>query len=187
MDRGGALPGGGRRGRYRRAAAWLLVITAVLVTEVAVLGDRISADLARLSGSAPGATANVPATPRTPTAPTEPGASGPVSGVDLRSSDACVPGTTCPVRLQVRLTGPGVTDVTWRARTEDLCTGVRHESGERRLRVPRGDRVDVVTDVAVPPGAAVAVTPVVTAPAVAAGPPIVVPARPRCPAAGPGR
>lgn len=186
MDRGGGPAGGGRRGRYRRAAAWTVVVVAVLVTEVAVLGDRISADLARLTGGAPGP-ADAPAAARTPTPPAEPAASGLVSGVDLRPLDACAPATTCPVRLQVRLTGPGVTDVVWRTRTEDLCTGARHESGERHLAVPPGDRVDLVTDVAVPPGAAVAVSPVVTAPAVVAGPPVVLPARPQCAPAGSGR
>ena len=187
MDGGRGLAGGGRRGRYRRAVTWLVVVAAVLATEIAVLGDRISADLARLAGSAPGATADAPGAVRTPTPPAEPAASGPVAGVDLRPLDLCAPGSTCAVRLQVRLAGPGVTDVVWRARTEDLCTGARTESGEHRLRVPPGDRVDVVTDLAIPPGAAVAVSPVVTAPAAVAGAPVVLPARPRCTAAGSGR
>lgn len=186
MDGGTAPTGGGRHRRYRRAGAWLLVIAAVLGLEIALLGDRISEDLARLAGSAPDAPAAAPAA-RVPSPQPEPAASGSVSGVDLRTLDGCVPGAGCAVRLQVRSSAPGATEVVWRTRTEDLCTGARHESGERRVTVPPGGRIDVVTDVRVPAGAAVAVSPVVTSPAAVAGTPVVLPARPRCPADGPGR
>ncbi|MEU9819286.1 hypothetical protein ACIGG9_15615 [Pseudonocardia alni] len=179
---GGTPTGNGPWVRYGRMALGVLAVVAMLVLETVLLGDRIAADLRRITGGAPDAPARAVVAARAPSPPAEPAANGAVAGVDLRPLDTCRDGASCPVRLQVRLTGPGPAEVTWRARVDDLCTGVRTESPDRRLPVPAGPggRLDVVTDVVLPRGAALAVSPLVTAPAVAVGAPMLLPARPEC-------
>jgi hypothetical protein len=178
-----------RRSAVRRIGAWLLsilVLAAVVVSEVVLLRDDITADIGLLldagrSGDRPSA-ARGPATPHV--AAPAPRSAGSVAEVDLRPLGRCAPGAPCPVRLLVRLVpGPQPQVVTWSYRVVDPCTGTPAIAPGGSVTVPpQADRVAAMGTVPLPPLDSVAVVAVTDAPATAASQPVVVGS---CRSAGP--
>jgi len=170
--------GRGRTAR-RRIGAWLLsvlVLAGVVTVEVAVLRDKIAADIgALLEAGRGGAAAAAAPTPdgRTITPPA-PATAGTVTGVDLRALAPCTPGRPCTLRLLVGLEpGAGPQVVTWSYQFIDRCT---HASGTARggsITVPAtGRRAVAVRVVPLPALPAVAVVAVTDRPAAAASRPL---------------
>jgi hypothetical protein len=171
----------GHRNTGRRIGAWLLsllVLGGVGLLEVAVLGDKVTADIdvlldAGRNGSTPSAAAEPDGLPIVPPAPA---AAGGVRGVDLRFLDQCAPGAPCTTRVLVRVApaaGPQV--VTWSYRVVDRCTGAVVPAPGGSVTVPAGgEQVAAVGTVPLPPAQAVGVLAVTEVPAVAASAPVVV-------------
>ena len=169
----------GARSAVRRIGAWLfsiLVLTAIVVLEVAMLRDDIARDVELLldagrSGTETSASAGPDGPPIVLPAPA---ASGSVAGVDLRPLAPCAPDTACTLRVQVRLV-PGADEqvVTWTYRVVDRCSGASDTAPGGSVTVPAGsDRAEAVGTVVLPAGASVAVLAVTEAPAVAASAPV---------------
>ena len=126
---GRAHPQPGEEGRAaagRRVVASVLVLIAVVVLEVVLLRDDISA--ASTCSCKPGAAGRLRRPRRRPTAcrsghqpPRRPGTS---PGSILRAMGSCRPAAPCPCGIQVRL-APGAQQqaVTWTYRIIDRCTG----------------------------------------------------------------
>jgi hypothetical protein len=177
-----AVPPGARtRGTARRVWAWLLSITVLVsavALEVALLRDDIVADVNLLleagrSSSAPPATEEPDGLPVQPPAPPS---AGSVAGVDLRLLHPCTPGTTCTVRVFVRLVPtPEPQTVAWSFRLMDRCTGATITAPGGTLTVPAGaGQAAAVGTVALPEWAAAALVAVTDRPAVAATAPVLV-------------
>jgi hypothetical protein len=169
------------RSAGRRVGAWLLsilVLAAVVVSEVVLLRDDITADVGVLLDAGRGekdtSAAPEPDGPDV-TAPA-PAAAGSVAAVDLRPLGHCAPGTPCTVRLQVRLIPAAEPQVvTWSYQVVDRCTGqVGVAPGGTVTVPPQGDRAAEVGIVALPPLDGVAVLAVTNAPAAAASAPVLV-------------
>lgn len=174
---------------WRRSWPWLLALTvlvAVVGAEIALLSGRISRDLASLqaAGAPTTPTTTAPAPTGVPAGPVPapgPPAAGPVAGVDLRAvPPPCTPGDRCPVRLLVRLGAPAPEvsppiAVAWHLEVVDRCTGARAVVPGDRVQVPvgAGEGYGLAAPV-LPPGRALALVPVVDAPARAAGAPLLV-------------
>jgi hypothetical protein len=156
--------------------ASVLVLTVVVVLEVVLLRDDISADIdvllqAGRSGSQSSATSPPDGLPISAPAPP---AAGSVAAVDLRPLAPCRPGVPCTVRVEVRLL-PGAREqaVTWSYRLVDRCTGSATTAPGGTVTVPRaGGRAAAVGTVALPKARAVAVVAVTGTPAVAASAPV---------------
>lgn len=167
--------------RYGRWALVLAALAAVLVLEMVLLGNRVSADLdalsaaGRQSGAGPSATALSPL-------PVEPRAAGPIAGVDLRPLALCAPGAICEVRVLVRLVPePGTQRVQWTYLLTDRCTGLVHNAAGGSVTVTSGGRELVaVGQLRLPPASALSITAVTGVPARAASPPLTVPAHASC-------
>jgi hypothetical protein len=163
----------------RRIWTWLAsiaVLVAVVLLEVAVLRDRIAADVGLLldagrSGSAPSSAARPDGLPVV--APAR-AAAGIVTAVDLRTVGTCSPGSPCTVRVLVRLLPHADPQtVTWSFGVVDRCTGVMNDVPGGTLSVPPGvDGAVAIGTVGLPPATAVAVLAVTEVPAKAAGPPV---------------
>jgi hypothetical protein len=169
------------RSTGRRVGAWLLsilVLAAVVVSEVVFLRDDITADIDMLLDAGRGedqpSTAPEPDGPHL-TAPAPP-AAGSVAAVDLRPLTRCAPGAPCTVRLAVRLIPAAEPQVvTWSYQVVDRCTGATGLAPGGTVTVPpQADRAAAVGSVALPPLEGVAVFAVTGAPAAAASPPVVV-------------
>ena len=190
--RGRPGPDAPRRARStgRRIGAWLLslvVLGAVVASEVLLLGDDIGKDIDLLldagrSGEEP---ADEPEPDGLPVVPPAPPAAGPVTGVDLRALSPCATGAPCTVRLLVRLEPAAEPrTVTWSYRIVDRCTGTSSTVPGGEVAVPpQADRVAVVGVVPLPALPGVAVVAVTDAPAVAASAPV---STGSCLPAGPG-
>jgi hypothetical protein len=167
--------------RYGRWALVLAALAAVLVLEMVLLGNRVSADLdalsaaGRQSGAGPSATALSPL-------PVEPRAAGPIAGVDLRPLALCAPGATCEVRVLVRLVPErGTQRVQWTYLLTDRCTGLVHNAAGGSVTVtPGGRELVAVGQLRLPPASALSITAVTGIPARAASPPLTVPAHASC-------
>ncbi|MDF3050916.1 MAG: hypothetical protein K0R87_2554 [Pseudonocardia sp.] len=181
-ERTAAVPPAARtRGTARRVWAWLLSITvlvSVVALEVALLRDDIVADVNLLleagrSSSAPPATEEPDGLPVQPPAPPS---AGSVAGVDLRLLQACTPGTTCAIRVFVRLVPTSDPQaVAWSFRLMDRCTGATITAPGGTLTVPAGaGQAAAVGTVALPEWAAAALVAVTDRPAVAAAAPVLV-------------
>lgn len=178
------------RSTGRRIGAWLLslvVLGAVVVSEVVLLGDDISTDIDLLldagrSGEEP---EDEPEPDGLPVVPPAPPAAGPVTGVDLRALAPCATGAPCTVRLLVRLEPAAEPrTVTWSYRIVDRCTGASSTVPGGEVAVPpQADRVAVVGVVPLPALAGLAVVAVTDGPAVAASAPV---STGSCRPAGPG-
>jgi hypothetical protein len=172
--------GGGRTGR--RIGAWLLsilVLGGVGVLEVALLRDKVAADInvlldAGRNGSTPSAAPPPP--DGLPVVPPAPAAAGSVRAVDLRPLAPCTPGTPCTVRVLVQVVAAADPQVlTWSYHIVDRCTGTVAASPGGSVPVPAGaDRVAVVATVALPTAQAVGLVAVTEAPAAAASAPVLV-------------
>lgn len=174
------------RTSWRRIGAWLLsvlVLGAVVVAEVVVLRDDITADVGLLldAGRSGATESTAPEPDGKPIVPPAPASAGSVTAVDLRPLLPCAPGAACTVSLQVRLTpAPADQVVTWSYRIVDRCTGVPVPAPDGTVPVPGGtatvpaggQRIAVVGSVALPALPAVAVLAVTDVPAVAASPPV---------------
>jgi hypothetical protein len=163
----------------RRIAAWVLsfvVLAAVVLVEVVVLRGKITTDIGLLlqagrGGGTPSATSTPDGLPvRAPA----PAAAGSVTGVDLRPLAPCAPGTSCTLRLLVRLAPRAEPQVvTWSYLVVDRCTGTTASAPGGTVTVsPNGQRAVAVGTVAVPDLPAVAVVAVTDHPATAASAPV---------------
>jgi hypothetical protein len=168
-----------------RTWKWVLsivVLTTVILIEVAFLRHEIARDVqAVLDAGRSGPTASgIPALP--PVVPPAPTSAGPVTAVNLRGVEACTPGQSCAVRVQVVLQPrPEPQTVTWAFTVVDRCTGETTTAPGGTVTVPLGgDRADAVGTVAVPPGDALAVLVLTSAPATAASSALPVPADGAC-------
>ncbi len=170
-----------RPGDVRAAAArtwgrswpWLLALAAVVLVvlgELGLLHGRIQADLSRLRDAAgvPSASAAAPARSLAPIPVVAPAGAGDVVGVRVRLLDPpCEPGSSCAVAVGVdRRPGTAVTPTAWTVMAADRCRGTE---------VPLGGGVTPgaagaygVVRIALPPGRALAVLAVTTAPSRAA-------------------
>ena len=177
-----AVPPGARtRGTARRVWAWLLSITVLVsavALEVALLRDDIVADVNLLleagrSSSEPPGTEEPDGLPVQPPAPPS---AGFVAGVDLRLLHACTAGTTCTVRVFVRLVPtPEPQLVAWSFWLMDRCTGATITAPGGTLTVPAGaGQAAAVGTLALPEWAAAALVAVTDRPAVAATAPVLV-------------
>lgn len=172
-------PTAGTRTAVRRIGAWLLsvlVLSGVVVLEVAVLRDDIAADVDLLLGAGrSGVEASAAPEPDgLPIVPPAPAAAGSVTAVDLRPLAPCAPDAPCTLRVLVRLI-PGADPqvVTWTYRVVDRCSGAADTAPGGSVTVPAGsDRAAAVGTVVLPAGASVAVLAVTQDPAVAASPPV---------------
>jgi hypothetical protein len=175
-----AGPATRERSAARRAGAWLasvLVLVAVVVLEVVLLRDDISADIAVLlkagrSGLESSAAQEADGLPIDAPAPAS---AGNVTAVDLRAVAPCTSNASCAVRLQVRLL-PGAEEVvTWSFHVVDRCTGATAAAPGGTVTVPAGgDGAVAVGTVSLPDVQAVAVVAVTETPAAAASAPLLV-------------
>ena len=181
--RGGSADRAPRRSRSagRRVGGWLLsilVLAAVVVSEVIVLRDDIAADIDMLLDAGRGEDQPSAAPQRDGphlTAPA-PAAAGNVAGVDLRPLTHCSPGAPCTVRLLVRVVPAAEPQVvTWSYQVVDRCTGAVGIAPGGTVNVPaQADRAVAVGIVPLPHLDGVAVVAVTDAPAPAASAPVVV-------------
>jgi hypothetical protein len=167
--------------RYGRWALVLAALAAVLLLEMVLLGNRVSADLDALSAAGRQSAAAPSATALSPL-PVEPRAAGPIAGVDLRPLALCAPGATCEVRVLVRLVPePGTQRVQWTYLLTDRCTGlVRNAAGGSVTVTPGGRELVAVGQLRLPPASALSITAVTGVPARAASPPLTVPPHASC-------
>lgn len=170
--------------RWGKWGIAVLVLLGLVGLELVVFGDRIESDLATLRAA--GHTAERPlidgrAAPAPVTAPAPP-ANGPIIAVDLRPLAGCEPGRECAIRLQVRAR-PGATpdQVRWAFQLTDRCTGATWSVPGGSMRIGGvGGQLAVVAGVPLPPGRALGVTAVVSTPALAASPTLLVPEKATC-------
>jgi hypothetical protein len=179
-------PGAVARAVLARSWKWVLtvvVLAAVVLTEIVVLRDDIARDIeavldAGRSGSA--AVTDAPALP--PVVPPAPAGAGTITAVDLRAVTPCRPDAVCHVRTQVMLQPlPEPRTVTWAFQVLDRCTGAAATVPGGTVTVPPdADRADAVDTVALPPGHALAVLALTSLPATTASGPLLVPADGAC-------
>jgi len=108
-----------------------------------------------------------------------PASAGPISGVTASFADgSCTAGQPCDVRVDVHLdSGATVDAVTWKLNVYDRCSGEVHPGADVTLPVEPGrDGVYGLSKTFLPPGSALAVAAVTSAPATAASDPLYVPA-----------
>jgi hypothetical protein len=167
--------------RYGRWALVLAALAAVLVLEMVLLGNRVSADLDALSAAGRQSAAGPSATALSPL-PVEPRAAGPIAGVDLRPLALCAPGAICEVRVLVRLVPErGTQRVQWTYLLTDRCTGLVHNAAGGSVTVtPGGRELVAVGQLRLPPASALSISAVTGVPARAASPPLTVPAHASC-------
>ena len=171
---------GRSRSAGRRVGAWLLsilVLAALVVSEVVLLRDDITADIDMLlDAGRDEEQSTAPPEPDAPDLPAPaPSAAGNVAGVDLRPLAPCAPGAPCAMRLLVRLL-PAVEPqvVTWSFQVVDPCTGASSTAPGGTVTVPpQADRAVTVGVVTLPPLVGVAVLAVTDAPAAVASAPVI--------------
>ena len=180
-----------RRSALRRVGAWVasvLVLIAVVVLEVVLLRDDISADIDVLlqAGRSGSQSSAAPTADGLPIRAPAPASAGNVTGVDLRAMGPCRPAAPCALRIQVRLAPRAQQQaVTWTYRIVDRCTGATTTVPGGTVIVPgRGGRAASVGTVALPKLPAVAVVAVTRTPAAAASAPVSVGSCLREPRAG---
>ncbi|MFC9838174.1 hypothetical protein ACFVKB_30845 [Rhodococcus sp. NPDC127530] len=108
-----------------------------------------------------------------------PGSAGPITLVTVtRANGECRPGQACAIRVDIRLDpAAAVGAVTWRVNVYDLCSGEVRTNGDVTLPVqPGAQQVYGIVRTDLPPGAALAVAALTSAPATAASEPLLVPA-----------
>ncbi|WP_308820368.1 hypothetical protein [Rhodococcus opacus] len=108
-----------------------------------------------------------------------PGSAGPITLVTAtRANGECRPGQACAIRVDVHLDqAAAVGAVTWRVNVYDRCSGEVRTGSDVSLPVqPGSQQVYGIVRTDLPPGAALAVGAVTSAPATAASEPLLVPA-----------
>lgn len=108
-----------------------------------------------------------------------PGVAGPITRVAATfANGACEAGQPCTMRVDVGVDpAANVAAVTWNLTVYDRCTGVAVPGGAITVPVPPGGREAYgIGSVVLPPGTALAVAAITTAPAAAASQPVYVPA-----------
>lgn len=107
-----------------------------------------------------------------------PPASGQITGVTASFADgSCSPGKPCAVRVDVRLDPSAVGAVTWKLNVYDRCTGEVREGGDVTIPAEPGrDGVYGLSRTTLPDASALGIAAVTSVPAVAASPPLYVPA-----------
>jgi hypothetical protein len=160
-----------------RAVAGAVALIALVAAEFALVGDRVTRNLQLVLRDEADGAAGTPAGLAPPVRPPDPlpvlasAAAGPIEGVDLRLLRPCQPGQRCDLLAQVRVrpqTGP--LPITWHVEVLDRCgPGRGRQPGATMEIQPGADRVVALLPVALPPGRALAVAPVVTEPALVAG------------------
>jgi len=172
--------GRGRTARHR-IGGWLLcvlVLAGIVTVEVAVLRDKIAADIGVLldAGRGGAAAAAAPTPDGRTITPPAPAAAGTVTGVDLRAFAPCTPGRPCTLRLLVGLEpGAGPQVVTWSYQFIDRCTHASVTARGGSVTVPAtGRRAVAVRVVPLPALQAVAVVAVTDRPAAAASRPLLI-------------
>ncbi|HJQ46593.1 MAG TPA: hypothetical protein VJ870_09770 [Amycolatopsis sp.] len=177
-----APPDGARRPKLRvvlrpfwRALAAVVVLAAAVLFEFVFLHDHLASDLNLLQGGQKPATTSAPAAraPQ-PVAAAAPASAGAISGAEVRALGPCKPGSTCDVRVLVRLAGaPQPTTVRWEFQFTDRCTGARSTSPGGTLAAGAGDSdLSVVDQVPLPAARALGLQVVTTSPAHVAGAPL---------------
>lgn len=169
--------------RTWKIALPLVVLVAVVLTELALLRDEINRDVnAVLESGRSSAPAEEVAPTLPPVVPPAPPAAGPITRIDLRPVQPCVPDADCPLRMQVMLQPrPEPQSVSWQFQIVDRCSGGAVTVPGGTLTVPPdGDRADAVSTVALPAGGALAVMALITQPATAASRATPVPAAGGC-------
>jgi hypothetical protein len=169
----------GMLARTWKGIASVLVLAAVLLVEIAVLGEEINSDIqAALDAGRSETTATTSAPELPPVVPPAPTAAGPITWVDLRPVEPCTPDAECALRMRVLLQPrPEPQELVWDFRILDRCTGASVTATGGTVTVPpNGDRADVVDTVPLPRGEALAVMALVSWPATTASPAVAVPA-----------
>jgi hypothetical protein len=158
-------------------AAIVGVLVAVLALEFALFGDEIGRNVkVLLTHQSASARAGEPRRPA-PLPVVAPPSAGAVAQVDLRPLDTCRAGGACTVLLQVGLSPqPEPVPVTWHLEVIDRCGPIRQRQSGGPVDVPAGqDRLVQTLPLELPAGQTLAVIPVVTQPARAAGRPMELP------------
>jgi hypothetical protein len=169
--------------RAWKGLASLVALAAVILVEIAVLGEGINRDIqAALDAGRSETTATTSATTGAPelppVIPPAPTAAGSITRVDLRPVQPCTPDADCALRIRVLLQPrPEPQKLVWDFRILDRCTGASVTAAGGTVTVPpNGDRADVVGTVPLPQGEALAVMALVSWPATTASPAVAVPA-----------
>jgi hypothetical protein len=160
-----------------------VVLLALLALELVLFGDRIRSDMdvLRAAGRPASATVSNPVVPPAPVAAPAPMANGPISAVDLRPLNRCVPGADCETRLQVQLPPEALAwEVGWTFQVIDRCTGAIRVVPGGSMVVAEGGRLVVVSVVRLPSARALALTAVTDMPAPAASPALLIPSKAGC-------
>ncbi|MDH6281002.1 hypothetical protein [Prescottella agglutinans] len=129
--------------------------------------------------SQPGAATGTGGAEAAPVRTGAPASAGPITGVTASFADgSCTAGQPCDVRVDVHLdSGATVDAVTWKLNVYDRCSGEVHTGADVTLPVEPGrDGVYGLSKTFLPPGSALAVAAVTSAPATAASEPLYVPA-----------
>ena len=152
------------------------VIAAVLGLEFLLFGDEVKRNVEILLTHRSAAAASDARKPA-PLPVLAPRSAGPINQVDLRPLDTCRGGAPCTLLLQVGIEPqrqPVV--VTWRFEIVERCgsDGTRRRPGGTTSMPAGQDRLVQTATIDMPPGRSLAVIPVVSTPARAAGPPMVV-------------
>ncbi len=151
-------------------AAVVGVLAAVLGLELLLFGDEVRHNVQVLLTHQSAARAAEPRRPA-PLPVVAPPAAGAITQVELRPLDTCRAGQACTVLLQVGLSpARQPVPVTWHLEVVDRCGTTRQRQAGGTASVPPGqDRLVQTLPLNLPPGQALAVIPVVTQPARAAG------------------
>ena len=159
------------------------VVAVLLGLEFLLFGDEVKRNVEVLLTHRSASAASDPGKPA-PLPVLAPPAAGPVNQVELRPLDTCRAGAPCTVLMQVGIEPRRQpVEVAWRFEIVDRCrSGARRSEPGGSASIPAGqDRLVHTAGLALPPGRSLAVIPLVSTPARAAGPPMVVPgAADRC-------
>ncbi|OUS95284.1 hypothetical protein CA951_14815 [Rhodococcus sp. NCIMB 12038] len=108
-----------------------------------------------------------------------PASAGPITLVTAtRANGECGPGQACEIRVDVHLDPAATVDaVTWRVSVYDRCSGEVRAGGDVSERVqPGSQQVYGIVRTDLPPGSALAVAAITSAPATAGSEPLLIPA-----------
>jgi hypothetical protein len=162
--------------RAGKVAAVLGILAAIFGVEFVFFGDEIKNNVQLLLTHQSAARA-AESRALAPLPVVAPPAAGAVTQVELRPLDSCRAGAACTVLLQVGLSpARQPLPVSWRLEVVDRCGSARQRQAGGPASVPPGqERLVQTLPLDLPAGEALAVIPVVTQPARAAGRPMELP------------